>query len=315
LHEKQLICKCFTVSSQVADICCTLFNPIMVTIRNKFLTAAISEAGAELQQLRHINGIDYMWNADAQHWAKHSPVLFPIVGSLVNSSYSYKGLQYKLPRHGFARDHVFEVLSQAEDKVVFALASNEQTKAVYPFDFELRLLYELKESSLHCTYQVINKGAEEMLFSVGGHPAFALPLEDGLKYEDYHLEFDQDEPLMRCKLQDGLISARTELLPSAGGRLMLHPSLFYEDAIVLKHLKSEKVTLKADHGKHGLHFHYSGFPYLGIWAAKDAPFVCIEPWCGHADNVGHDQQLETKEGIERLASGSSWQRTWMVDCF
>jgi galactose mutarotase-like enzyme len=173
----------------------------------------------------------------------------------------------------------------------------------------------LKESSLHCTYFVANHGVEEMLFSVGGHPAFALPLEDGLKYEDYHLAFEHDEPLMRYKLQDGLISERTELLPSTGGRLVLHPSLFYEDAIVMKHLKSERVTLKADQGKHGLHFHYCGFPYLGIWAAKDAPFVCIEPWCGHADNVGHDQQLYNKEGIEKLAPGSSWQRTWSVDCF
>lgn len=287
----------------------------MVTISNKFLTAVIHETGAELQQLRHVNGIDYMWNADASYWAKHSPVLFPIVGSLVNNSYLFKGWQYTLPRHGFARDYTFRVLSHSADMAVFALASNEQTKAVYPFDFELRLLYELEEASLHCTYLVMNNGSEEMLFSVGGHPAFALPLEDGLKYEEYHLEFDQDEPLMRYKLQDGLISERTELLPSAGGRLMLHPSLFYEDAIVLKHLKSEKVTLKADDGKHGLHFHYPGFPYLGIWAAKDAPFVCIEPWCGHADNVGHNQQLEVKEGIEKLAPGATWQRTWKVECF
>jgi galactose mutarotase-like enzyme len=287
----------------------------MVTISNNFLSADINETGAELQQLRHVNGIDYLWNADAHYWAKHSPVLFPIVGSLVNNSYLYKGKHYTLPRHGFARERVFNVVTQQEDKVVFALMSSDNTKAVYPFDFELRLEYELKEATLCCTYRVINRGGEEMLFSVGGHPAFALPLEDGLKYEDYHLAFEQDEPLMRYKLLDGLISERTELLPSAGGRLILHPSLFYEDAIVLKHLKSEKVTLKADQGKHGLRFHFAGFPYLGIWAAKDAPFVCIEPWCGHADVVGHNQQLETKDGIEQLAPGATLQRTWKVDCF
>lgn len=287
----------------------------MATLSNKFLTAVISEAGAELQQLRHSNGIDYLWNADARYWAKHSPVLFPVVGSLVNNSYLYKGKSYNLPRHGFARDQVFKVLSQAEDKVVFALSANEETRAVYPFEFELQLVYELKDASLLCSYLVSNKGDAEMFFSVGGHPAFRLPLEAGLRYEDYCLVFEEDEPLRRYKLQDGLIADRTDLLPSNGGRLKLHPALFYEDAIVLKYLKSTTVTLKADKGTHGLCFHFSGFPYLGIWAVKDAPFVCIEPWCGHADNVGHQQQIELKEGIEKLAPGTTWKRTWMVDCF
>jgi galactose mutarotase-like enzyme len=305
----------FTDSEQLPDICCTLFKSNMVTLSNNFLTAIISEAGAELQQLQHCNGVDYLWNADVRYWSKHSPVLFPIVGSLVNNSYEHNGRHYTLPRHGFARDHVFEVLSKAEDAAVLTLASNEQTKAVYPFDFELQLIYRLEASSLSCTYVVKNKGKEEMLFSVGGHPAFRLPLEAGLAYDDYQLVFEKPEPLLRYKLEEGLISSRTELLPAQNGMLPLHPSLFYEDAIVLKHLKSEAVTLQSNKGTHGLRFHFPGFPYLGIWAAKEAPFVCIEPWCGHADNVGHNQQLVQKEGIELLASGNSWQRTWMVDCF
>lgn len=287
----------------------------MVTISNNFLSVAINEAGAEVQQLRHSNGINYLWNADARYWAKHSPVLFPIVGSLVSNRYEYKGHHYTLSRHGFARERVFNVVTQEEDKVVFALESDDNTKAVYPFDFELRLEYELKEATLSCTYKVSNKGAEEMFFSVGGHPAFALPLEAGLVYEDYYLAFERAEPLLRYKLQDGLISGKTEIVPSDEGRVMLHPSLFYEDAIVLKHLTSELVTLQSPKSSHGLRFHFSGFPYLGIWAAKDAPFVCIEPWCGHADFVGHNQQLETKEGIEKLAPGATWQRTWKVECF
>jgi galactose mutarotase-like enzyme len=60
---------------------------------------------------------------------------------------------------------------------------------------------------------------------------------------------------------------------------------------------------------------FEGFPYFGIWASKDAPFVCLEPWCGIADNIHHDYQLINKEGINRLAAGETWRRRWSVQLF
>jgi galactose mutarotase-like enzyme len=72
--------------------------------------------------------------------------------------------------------------------------------------------------------------------------------------------------------------------------------------------------LSNKHG-HGIEFLIEGFPHLGIWGARDANFVCIEPWCGHADSVQHNQQLAEKEGIISLPVGQSWSKGWSVICF
>jgi galactose mutarotase-like enzyme len=91
--------------------------------------------------------------------------------------------------------------------------------------------------------------------------------------------------------------------------------LFDEDALVFKDLKSDKVSIKSEAHSHGLDFYFEGFPYLGIWAAKNADFVCIEPWCGIADSVSHDQQLVSKEGIVKISEGESWTRCWKIHVY
>jgi galactose mutarotase-like enzyme len=288
----------------------------MVTLKNETLTASISTKGAELQQLidQH-TGINYMWSGDAAYWGKYSPVLFPIVGGLKDDTYLYKGQAYKLPRHGFARDKEFTVEQLSDAETIFTLQDDEQTKKVYPFAFVLKVYYRLNGNSLSCTYEIYNPAEEVLLFSIGAHPAFAVPFVKELDYTDYYLEFNKAEELQRWKLLNGLIATTAESVTTNGQRLMLHPSLFYEDAIVLKHLQSNCITLTSNKNKHGLHFYFNDFPFFGIWAAKDAPFVCLEPWCGIADSVNHNQQLEEKEGINRLASGDCFSRTWSAECF
>lgn len=291
----------------------------MIILQNDQLKAAIHSKGAELQSLVHKNGLEYMWSGDAAYWGKHSPILFPIVGTLKDDTYFYKGKAYKLPRHGFARDMEFTAEQVSEQEAVFTLSDNEQTRAVYPFAFQLQLKYRLRENHLLCSYAVINTGDDNLYFSVGGHPAFALPLEQGASYDDYFLSFSETEPLMRYKLHNGLITDDKERLETIsnehGMRLPLTPSLFYDDAIVLKHLQNHNTTLASDKHPHGLTFGFTGFPFLGIWAAKDAPFICIEPWCGITDNVSHDQKLENKEGIIELQRSGTWGRMWTATCF
>lgn len=288
----------------------------MITIVSNEFEAHIHSLGAELQGLRNLHsGLEYMWQADENFWSKHSPVLFPIVGSLKDNTYIYEGMAYNLPRHGFAREKVFKAEKISEAKAVFTLEDDTTTREVYPFNFSLKLIYELKGSELSCTYVVTNPGDRDLWFSVGAHPAFNVPLVAGTTYEDHYLQFEKDEPLLRWHLTNGLISDTNSLVEAALGRVSLLPSLFYDDAIVLQHLQSKKVTLGSTAHPHGLHFHLEGFPYLGIWAAKDAPFVCIEPWCGHADTLVHNQQLTEKPGIERLEPGKDWARTWVVELF
>jgi galactose mutarotase-like enzyme len=286
----------------------------MIILQNEILRATIAPKGAELQSLINTTtGIEYMWSGAAA-WPKYSPVLFPIVGGLKNDTYYFNDTAYQLPRHGFARDKFFAAEKISETEAIFTITEDEQTLTVYPFAFKLQLRYQLNGNALSCTYQVYNSGNEDLLFSVGAHPAFAVPFIKDTNYADYYLQFNTTETLQRWKLENGLIAA-PESLPITNNILPLQPSLFYEDAIVLKHMKSNIITLACNKNEHGLHFKFDDFPFFGIWAAKDAPFVCLEPWCGIADSLTHNQQLKDKEGINVLAANSHWQRSWRVDFF
>ncbi|WP_432708347.1 aldose 1-epimerase family protein [Pedobacter sp.] len=288
----------------------------MILLENEYLKASFVSLGAELKQLIHKEtGIDYMWNSDPAYWAKSSPVLFPIVGALDNNSYNYEGKDYTLPRHGFAREMDFEVTQVNNNTVLFTLVNTDETLKNYPFEFQLGLRYVLEATTLSCTYEVYNPGKKDLLFSIGAHPAFKVPLAKDEAYSDYELVFNKDTELVYHKIANNLIDSATVVLPLNDGALTLNHELFYEDALVFKTLKSDQITLQDMQGKHGLHFKFEGFPYFGIWAAKDADFVCLEPWCGIADHVGHHGKLEQKEGVNLLKAGESWNRTWQVACF
>lgn len=288
----------------------------MIHLKSKRLEAFIHPLGAELRSLKSlVTGLEYMWEGDPAFWGKVSPVLFPIVGSLKDNTYLFEGKSYALPRHGFAREREFKAEQPSENQAVFTLEQDEESLKSYPFPFRLQLIYEIQEETLHCTYKVHNPGDSPLWFSIGGHPAFKAPLMANTAYQEHYLQFNVVEPLERWLLEDGLIANQCTPLEATLGRINLDPRLFYEDAIVLKNLRSGKVTLGSTRHAHGLDFCFEGFPYLGIWAAKNAPFVCIEPWCGHADTVGHHQQLTEKPGIEKLEAGANWERTWKVVVF
>jgi galactose mutarotase-like enzyme len=287
-------------------------------ISNGLVTAKINHKGAELSSLyNNALQLEYMWQADPRFWPKSSPVLFPIVGALKHGKFVYDGKEYELPRHGIAREHVFQVGDRSPSSVTFMLRHNAGTLKVFPFHFEFRIMYELDGFVLKVSYEVINvSDSGKMLFSVGGHPAFKIPLIDGTKYEDYYLKFEKKESVGRWPVMpDGLIGSPPQPLLNNEGTLPLTHELFYEDALVFKDLASEKISIRSSRHTHGIDFSFPGFPFFGIWAFKDADFVCLEPWCGIADGVNHDQRFENKEGIIELAPSESWARTWTVTCY
>ena len=269
-----------------------------ITITNQQLTATINPTGAELNSLKSDTNTEYIWEGNTKYWGKHSPVLFPIVGTLKNNSYLYEGQVYALSRHGFARDNTFSVKHKTEDSVTFSLSSNDDTRRVYPFDFELELVYTLKNNTLQLDYIVTNKGDKPLPFSVGAHPAFALPGN----FESYSLQFEKDEPLVSTQLEDDLLSDKVETLPTQNGILPLTYKLFENDALIFKSLQSRAVTIKQG-DKNILKVAYSNFPHLGIWTKENAPFLCIEPWQGYSDSPHTKGNLIDKEGIVLLNSG------------
>jgi len=289
----------------------------MIKISNDHLEVTIALAGAELQSIfNKKTGLEYLWSGDAKFWGKKSPVLFPIVGGLKNGSYEFNGVSYQLGRHGFAREMVFELISRTENSATLSLKTSDSTLKVYPFHFKFSIIYTINENILETTYFVENKGTKTMYFSVGAHPAFKVPLVDEDNFSDNYLAFNVEENAPIYPLVNGgLVAASPSPFFNNSKELPLTKELFYNDALVFKELKSTTISILSKNNKHGLAVSYQDFPYLGIWSAKDADFVCIEPWCGIADTENTTGLLQEKEGINKLRPNESLKRSWNVATF
>lgn len=280
----------------------------MIKLENDFLEVELNTAGAELTRIySKETGLDYLWEGDEAFWERQAPVLFPIVGKLKGGDFRYMGEYYKLPQHGFARNQQFEVISQTSDAVTLSIKSSEETLKIYPFRFELVIGYQLVENSVKVSYQVINHDEKEMAFSIGGHPGFRCPLEEGLTLEDYYLEFDEPESPMQIML-NGATGLRNgiEVPVDLGNKISLDYSLFKNDALIYEGLQSKQVHLRSSRSAHGISFTYEGWRYLAFWTKQDAPFICFEPWCGIADADDSDGLIWVKKGIEKLEANQAF---------
>lgn len=262
------------------------------TISNSILKASIKNAGAELFSLKDNQNKEYIWEGNPDFWGKHSPVLFPIVGTLKNNTYTVDGKEYQLPRHGFARDMEFQLVEKTGNSAVFSLESNAESLKKYPFEFELQLIYTIENTSLNIEYIVINKSESKMPFSIGAHPAIALPEN----FENYAFKFEKEESLKYNLLENDLISNKTETLKTTGNIVPLNYKLFENDALVFKTLESNSLTI-LENSKPYVQVDFEDFPSLGIWTKDQAPFVCIEPWFGYSDTADNTGDLFKKEGI------------------
>ncbi len=286
-------------------------------IENDELKVAISTIGAELQSIYNkLNSQEYLWNADPDYWAKKSPVLFPIVGGLKNNQYHFNGKTYVLNRHGFARENEFEVIQVSNKIVQFILSSSDKTKAIYPFDFKLTIEYRIEINKLFTKYIVQNLTEDEMYFSIGAHPAFKVPLVEKTNFDDWFLEFNSIENAAIFPLtKDGLLEINPNTFFQNTNHLQLKKELFYKDALVFKDLKSSTISLKSTSSKTGLTMQFDDFNFFGIWSAKNADFICLEPWCGIADSINSDGNFTQKEGINKLSSNEIFYRIWSLELF
>lgn len=284
-------------------------------LENDSYKVEVESLGAELQHfVKKDEDLELIWVADPAIWGAHAPNLFPIVGELPGQQYTYNGKTYHMQRHGFARRKEFKMVNESHDKLVFELKHDEETLAQYPFKFRLLIAYRLEQNQLNVVYQVTNTDHEKLFFSVGGHPGFNVPLYPNERYEDYYIEFEKEETVSRHLLNDqGLLNGDTERVLDQSPILPLDRSLFDKDALVLKRLNSEKVTLASKTNPRRIEIAFEGFPYLGIWAKPGpAPYVCIEPWCGVAGREGETGELEDKEGINELSPGQVFERTFTI---
>lgn len=271
-------------------------------IKNEFIKVKIDSFGAQLNSLKKVDkNLEYIWQADAKYWNRHSPILFPIVGRLKDDSYFYKNQKYNMTQHGFARDKEFALVKNEVDFLEFKLCSDEKSLEIYPFSFELYLSYKLEKNCLIVAYKVVNKSNDKMLFSIGAHPAFNWPLEENEKKEDYFLEFENIKESKRYFLNDKGLVYKNEDLKISDNKMPLNEEVFKNDALVFNDLNIKTLTLKNTKNENFIKVDFENFPYLGIWSKPSgAPFICIEPWFGIADEDSSNQNFEDKKGLISL---------------
>lgn len=278
------------------------------TIQNEKVIVSISEQGAELQSIRlKEDNTEYLWQGDKKYWGRRAPILFPIVGRLVNNTYYVDDKPYSLTQHGFARDLTFAVTEQSETKITYAVTSNSETLQNYPYEFELRVSYGLDEQNIHVTYEVHNSNSTEMFFSIGAHPGFNCPLVEGESFTDYHLSFNGLEHLETSILKGPFLSKEKQLIVENKAELPLTYDLFKNDALIFENMNTNEIAIRSHKHNKFVKVAFEGFPFVGVWTpGNDAPFLCIEPWYGIADEVEPAKAFKEKKGVQSLQANETF---------
>lgn len=276
------------------------------------LNIETSKRGAELTSIK-FNGKEKLHDGNT-FWDRQAPILFPTVGRLKDNKTVINGKEYEIPQHGFAKDMKFELIEKTDNKHKYELKSNEETLKKYPFDFVLNVEYEIIEDTLKTKIKVINKDKKEMIFGLGGHPGFKLDMPQ----EEYYFELETEEKEVEfMEVEGNYISNKPARNILKGNKIIeITKESFLNDAIMMKKLKSNKITLKQkkDNNKI-LEFNFKDFPILAIWSLPDAPYICLEPWFNYADRVKETGRFKDKEGIITLKSKEEFKCEFSVKFF
>ena len=271
----------------------------IITLQNEFLTVKISTFGAEIKSVVDFKGEERIHQPD-MFWQGSAPVLFPICGKLYDGNLRINKKKYKMNPHGFAKNYEFNVMEFTDDIAVFSLLSNDETKMVYPYDFELIITYKLLGKAIDVSYEIINDTKGDMYFSIGAHEGYNCM--SGLN--NYVLEFENTEEAaaysdVECDFgfPDGNLKS-----------ISLSDELFDKSrSIIFKNPTSKAVTLKNIDGSESVRVEYEGFDYLVIWSKPNTQYVCIEPWCGMGEFYAFPKDISEKEGIKKVTADEQFE--------
>lgn len=277
---------------------------MITTLSNECLKVTIDSLGAEIQSINK-GGRELIWEGDPKFWTGHSPVLFPICGGLKDDKFLYDGKEYNLPKHGFAKTKEFKLESATNEKAVYLLCSDEETLKVYPFGFELKIIYTLDKNKVNVEYNVKNLSDGEMYYSIGAHEAYACP--GGI--DEYTIKFEKAENFDSMVLDGPLVTTDTFKVAESSDKLKLSVNLFTVDSLIFKDLKSRKAWLVNDKTGEQTEISYEGFDYLLLWTIPGAEYICIEPWCGIPDYVNSEYDITQKAGIIKVKKGETSVKT------
>ena len=274
------------------------------TISNGIIEVTVDSAGSELKSVKSVaTGTEYIWQGSPDTFNASSPLLFPIVGRLRKARYVLDGRIYDMNIHGFAAKMAFELVEKRDDYLCYKIVDTADTLAQYPYHFEVYQSYRLDGASLRIGYRVVNTNERTMFYQIGAHPAFNVPIEPSLSFEDYKVVFEEKEIKPRIVLDGGMSGHSEEFLVDADAFALSH-ELFARDTLIFKKLKSTYVKIVSDKDKKAVKIDFAGFPYLGIWSwPGECRYICVEPWFGADTATDNNDEFVQKEGVQSLRPG------------
>jgi len=286
------------------------------TISNEHLTVQINPMGAQLWSIQDTDGTEYLWQGNPTYWPDRAINIFPYIARMTEKKYTLGGQIYHMDIHGFAKDTLFETVSRGADMITFRVSDSPDTLIQYPYFFDFYITYHLVNNSLQIEFKVANKDTRTMYFGIGGHPGFNVPLEAGLSFEDYYLEFPSSNPSRRvifsedCFVMDGQFESFSF---NSNNRYHLHHDMFNDDAIILTDMPRQ-ITLASDKGTKKIQVTYPDMAYLGLWhmPKADAPYICIEPWSSLPSRKGIIEDLQKQDDLITLSAGATYINCWEI---
>lgn len=279
---------------------------MLYNAENNFFTLAVKEMGAELNSLKSKKtGVEYIWCGDDAIWYGQSPILFPIIGRLLDDKYTLNGNEYTMPKHGIVRKKPFKLLENTEDSLTFVQTEDAESINSYPYQFELKVTFQLTEKGLKVTHKVTNNSNDTMFYSFGAHPGFNCKIGD-------YIEFSDDTELLTERIDhESILIDEKFPVEMIGKKIELTKTLFDDDALILSDFQSKNVKIISKEHNRVISFDFDS-PFLGIWAKPNAPYVCIEPWWGINDDYHKKPDFSQKRGIMALEPKASQEFTWEV---
>lgn len=286
----------------------------MYTLENEGLIIETKSSGAELTRIYSKKyDKEILWNGDKKYWGRQSPILFPIVGRLKENKTLIEDKIYNINQHGFARDMDFDLINKDKNSITYKLTSNEKSRQIYPYNFNLFISYTIIGEKVKISWKVENIDSQDIYFSIGGHPAFNISSKENLT--DYYVEFKCRKNVNKVNLEGPYYNEIEEV--NSLELLDLNPSVFENDAIIYTNI--DEISLKSRKEEFYINVNIKDFPLVGIWSPyyKDtnttAPFICIEPWYGLADSIHSDKIYKNKKYINKLNIGESFEVSYNIE--
>lgn len=290
----------------------------MIEISNNQLAVTISPIGAEVQSIKDVNTqCEYLWHGDAHWWSGHSPILFPIVGGLWNSTCRVDGQELHISKHGFVRRAPWRVVCVEADKAVFEFVSTVGTFAIFPYAFRLTATYSLDGRKLRAEFCVENLGGSPFCFQLGGHPAIALPNWDDAQPLDGYLRLEGNPTHVLRAGEQGCLEPDTFPVPlNADGLVPLTVDTFSHEALIFDNHQVSAATVLTPSGQPVARVE-STAPVWLFWSPQGihTPFVCLEPWYGLCDHQSFCGDITERPYINTVNGHATWMGGYGIEIY